>query len=182
MITNDLERWKNDQTYRFVAKCSPRLWIALGLLCIASTPLHASEVILSADTTLPQVDFAVSELRGVLTTAGHAVTTTGLDALPDDDMPTRIVMADQEQTTIIDKMRQRGANLSTPLRAEGFSLRRTALNGRVTFWVIGADTAGVMYGGLELAETIDTMGLKGVQADDQNPLYAPARYQVQLPA
>jgi len=131
-------------------------------------------VALSADRALPQVDFAVKELRAALITAGHTVTVIGLDALPANDVPTRIVMARQEQTAIIDSMRQQGASPSASLRAEGFSLRRTTSGDRVTYWVIGADTAGLMYGSLELAEVIRCEGLGAVGAVDQNP-YMPLR-------
>ena len=140
----------------------------------ALTTVHARSVSLSADTTIPQVDFAVEELRTALAVAGHTVTIAGLDRIPDGDVPTRIVLASQEQTAITDRMRQEGASPSAALRAEGFSLRRTTSQGHVTYWIIGADASGTMYGGLELAEVIRCSGLVGVKPDDQNP-YMPLR-------
>ncbi len=51
------------------------------------------------------------------------------------------------------------------LKEEGFSILKDtkALN------VIGADAAGAMYGGLELAEQIRIYGLEGVKETTQNP-------------
>lgn len=160
------------RTHRCAATCRPCLVGIWVLAWLVSTPLHAGMVTLSADRSLPQVEFAVTELRTALTTAGHAVTVSGLDAVPNDDVPTRIVMAGREQTAIIDGMRQEGAGASSFLRAEGFSLRRTTSQGRVTYWIIGADAAGVMYGGLELAEVIRMTGWEGVENVDQNPYMA----------
>ena len=58
------------------------------------------------------------------------------------------------------------------LRPEGFSIRVTRRGRDFTTWVIGADPAGTMYGGLELAEIIRTAGLKAVKDVDQNPYMA----------
>jgi len=139
MITINHEQSHEYRTHRFVSTCSPCLLVIWVLAWFASTPLHASIVALSADRTLPQVDFVVKELRAALTIAGYTVTITGLDTIPNADVPMRIVMANQEQTGIIDSMRQQGASSSASLRAEGFSLRRTMSQGRVTYWIIGAD-------------------------------------------
>ncbi|MHC4628073.1 MAG: alpha-glucuronidase family glycosyl hydrolase, partial [Planctomycetota bacterium] len=172
MITINNQYPHENRMHRFVSTCAPNLWIAWVLIWFTATPLHASMVALSADTTLAQVDFAVTDLRAALTTAGHTVTVIGPDAALSAEIPTRIVMATQEQTAIIDNMRQQGASPSASLRAEGFSLRRTTSQKRVTYWVIGADAAGVKYGGLELAEVIRIAGLEAVKNVDQNPYMA----------
>ena len=64
--------------------------------------------------------------------------------------------------------------LPTGLKPEGFAIRKTSRDGVTTFWVIGADEAGVMYGGLELAEVISVAGLAAVEDVEQNP-YMPKR-------
>jgi hypothetical protein len=44
-----------------------------------------------------------------------------------------------------------GKTLPDASPAEGYRIRTTSAASRTTHWVIGADAAGVMYGGLELA-------------------------------
>jgi hypothetical protein len=154
----------------FVSTCCPRLLLIWVLTGFASTQLYASHITLSADETLAQVDFAVTELRRALTASGHTVRVVGPDALP--NVETSIVIATPAQTAILDSMRQQGASPSASLRAEGFSLRRTMSRGRVTYWIVGADAAGAMYGALELAEVIRTAGLEAVRDVDQNPYMA----------
>ena len=51
------------------------------------------------------------------------------------------------------------------LKAEGFSIEKDDEGIRV----IGADAAGLMYGGLELAEQIRIYGLERVKETKQNP-------------
>ena len=58
------------------------------------------------------------------------------------------------------------------MRSEGFSIRVTLDQGQKRYWVVGADPAGVMYGGLELAEVIRVDGLEGIEDVDQNPYMA----------
>ena len=41
-----------------------------------------------------------------------------------------------------------------------------------TYWIIGADPAGTMYGGLEFAEVVRVAGLEAVKDVDQNPYMA----------
>lgn len=52
------------------------------------------------------------------------------------------------------------------LKPEGFNIQKNNA-GKIT--VMGADEAGLMYGGLELAEQIRLSGLKGAQNTEQNP-------------
>ena len=54
---------------------------------------------------------------------------------------------------------------SLELKAEGFKIGKV---GR-TITVTGKDAAGAMYGGLDLAETIQSEGVAAVEAKEQNP-------------
>lgn len=56
-------------------------------------------------------------------------------------------------------------SISKTLRPEGFSIDKQ----QDKIIVTGADAAGVMYGGLELAEQITIGGIEGVRATVQNP-------------
>lgn len=58
------------------------------------------------------------------------------------------------------------------LRPEGYRIRTSTQAGRTTYRVIGADPAGVMYGGLEIAEIIRVDGLAGIKDVYHNPYMA----------
>ncbi len=74
------------------------------------------------------------------------------------------------------KQKLQAASVSPPgpLAPEGFSIRVGRSGEPPDIWVIGADAAGLMYGGLELAEVVRTAGVPGVSDDDQVP-YMPMR-------
>lgn len=57
---------------------------------------------------------------------------------------------------------------TSELKSEGFLIYRSSPNDR-TIWIIGFDEAGLMYGGLEVAEIIKIKGVKALQSQLQNP-------------
>jgi hypothetical protein len=67
-----------------------------------------------------------------------------------------------------------GSHASSALRPEGFTMRVSKLDGQRYVFIDGADTAGAMYGGLELAEQIRTRGTGGLIDIERNP-YMPIR-------
>jgi len=54
------------------------------------------------------------------------------------------------------------------LKSEGFLIHKTGKGGN-TIIILGKDDAGLMYGGLEIAEIIETRGLEYVEDQLQNP-------------
>ena len=55
------------------------------------------------------------------------------------------------------------------LEAEGFSIQRTKGKDATTIFVVAEDQAGLMYGGLELAEIIKLNGINSINNITQNP-------------
>jgi len=54
------------------------------------------------------------------------------------------------------------------LKSEGFIIYKSSPKAK-TIWIIGNDAAGLMYGGLEVAELIKVSGLESVGNQFQNP-------------
>ncbi len=114
------------------------------LLWIAGCSNRERKVAIFADTEIPQIQFAVAELT-------DALASRGIDYQPSDSPNADIVI--------------RIAPDLDGLKAEGFQLLVEADRIRV----LGADAAGAMYGGLELAEQITLHGLDGLEVGSQNP-------------
>ena len=135
------------------------LLVCLGLLSLA----QAKNVALTSNSGNDKAAFALGDIKTALAARGHRIST-------DQDAAVRIVLA-----TLGDKDLLAGVKpLPQGLKPEGFAIRKTSKEGVTTFWVIGADEAGVMYGGLELTEVISLGGLVAVEDDQQNP-YMPKR-------
>ncbi len=134
----------------------------------------ASNVTILADEQQPQIAFAVPELQAALAARGHTTSRAPLEKAAADAAGPRIVLGTLQDTAMRDALRGQGVTSSRSLKPEGFSLRKSSGAGKETYWVVGADSAGVLYGGLELAEVIRCSGLEAVQTVDQNP-YMPLR-------
>ena len=112
------------------------------LLAGCTTDVH--KVILSANLEDPEVAFAVNELTEAFRVKHMEVQLSG-----------------PEEAAILFSIESGYADL----KAEGFSIEKEDERIRV----IGADAAGLMYGGLELAEQIRIYGIEGVKETIQNP-------------
>jgi hypothetical protein len=139
----------------------------------AKDPSAGGESIaLFSDGKSPQATFACEEIQSSLKKKGHSVESLPLAQLDRRTRGTRIVLVSRSNEKAVRQMPSEGARPPGTLKSEGYSLRTSSKGGRTTYWVVGADPAGVMYGGLELAEVIRVEGLRGVTDVDHNPYMA----------
>jgi len=124
--------------------------IAISLLVLVGTALYAGsgsrasqKTGITFDASDPRIAFAAGEIQRVLRDADCHVVGTGADL------------------TIIFDIFQNG------MGPQAFRIRR---EGDRTIRIVGGDSCGAMYGGLELAEMIDLGGgLEGVQEKARRP-------------
>lgn len=140
--------------------CPINTYLIIGCLLIAFSSLHAEKMIYiysAIDTQTSQ--FVIGELKNALLRRGFF------------SQQTERGNADIMLVTLVSEAARRISKESAGkydfhLKTEGFSIRRDSKN---AIRVVGADAAGVMYGGLELAEQIRLYGIQGVRNTDQNP-------------
>ena len=153
------------QPFTFFPAPGNRQRIILSLLLsLVVMSLHAENITILADPDSPPALFAANEIQMALENKGHAIRQLSLDEMDRVQTPIRIVLTERSFRQLQNAM----PNLPGKMQPEGFGIRITD----VTYWVIGADAAGTLYGGLELAEMIRIGGLEGIQATDQNPYMA----------
>ncbi len=80
-----------------------------------------------------------------------------------------IFLADVENKTWIKSITDVAPPSPEGLEAEGFSIQRTKGKDATTIFVVANDQAGLMYGGLELAEIIKFNGINSIDNITQNP-------------
>ena len=150
-----------------------RLTCCLLLLCaLPCGSLWADTIGLVVDEGSPQARFAADELEAAVIEREHEVRRVGLEQLAERPLPRQIVLCLATDPRCAQLLIESGGRAAGELTAEGFSLRRTGAGDRETLWILGADPAGLMYGGLEAAEQIRIGGLRQVQETDQNPYMA----------
>ena len=131
-----------------------------------------------AEPDRPQVQFAARGIENALRDRGFSIEHFELEAVPPHpaDPPAgepRIVVTfwpdhQRAEPTLA------ALNPRTHIAPEGFSLRRKAHGSVTQFHIVSNGEAGAMYGGLELAEQIRTLGIDGVADTDRDP-YMPMR-------
>jgi hypothetical protein len=150
-----------------------RLKPLVGAFCLAlsQAQLWAGEAAIHFDAGSAPTAFAVDELEGALRARGYSVQ-RNLPALSGNDVLTIQFRSagDARATPGLDWPGQR----PNRIEREGFSLRREPGTQAGRIFVFSEDDGGAMYGGLELAEQIRTLGVAGVSDTDRNP-YMPMR-------
>ena len=144
---------------------SSKLFLFLGFLLLFMVPSHAQNITILVEADSPPALFAAKEIQSALENKGHTANRSALDQFSKAKNTARIVLAEKTEEVL----QNAGINWPDTMQPEGFSIRTSSNNKQQTYWVVGADAAGVMYGGLELAELLRIGGLEKVQDADQNP-------------
>jgi hypothetical protein len=160
------------ERFAMASGMTARIGSALLICLLVSSSLPAASVTILADRDSPQAAFAAEELRSALRARDHAVRSSGLTPSRQDVHGVRIVLCPRSNDRLLREMQIKGARDIGTLEPEGYSIRVTDWEGRTTYWVVGADEAGVMYGGLELAEVVTVDDLDGIAEVDHSPYMA----------
>ncbi len=140
---------------------------AIALCLIAGTPMAAApSITIYGDPGNPQVQFAISEIR--LALGQTAAVVHNVAELRKTGAGTRIVLASGAESC-----RRVASTLGmAPAKAgagQSYAIRKLAQNGESTYAVLGADAAGAMYGGLDIAEAIRLNQLANLTNGEHTP-------------
>lgn len=122
------------------------------------------------DSKVPQFEFAAADLKASLENKGHEVELLPTSALTSDYSHQRIVFALAADTKLVKSLAEEEGEIGklNDLGPQAFSIQTTQASQK-THWLVGGDKAGVMYGGLQLAENISFEGLEGEYIEEQQP-------------
>jgi hypothetical protein len=156
--------WKACHIIGFIRSLFASMHPVLRILLVSfhlSWPclLEAEIVRIYYSRQTPQHGFAANDIKKALKTKGHDATVDDLGALARDaDVAPKIIIATQADTQVLSALEAEGGSKLGELKAQGYALRTTDQKGR-SYWVIGGDANGAMYGGLQLAEELQFHGL-----------------------
>ncbi len=148
----------------------------LGITTLAS----AETVQLYFDAATPQIAFAAGDIKAALESQKHSVETHGLAALTKDSAGKKIVLAIASEETTTAMLTAEGGKPVAKLGAQAYALRTTT-KPELSYWVIGGDANGVMYGGLQIAENISFEQLAGRYDSEESPTILRRGIKLNLP-
>ncbi len=113
--------------------------------------------------------FAVEKIQKSLMSQGYIVRLNENIGRSSKTENVNIFLADVENKTWIKSITDVAPPSPQGLEAEGFNIQRTKGKDATTIFVVANDQAGLMYGGLELAEIIKFNGINSINNITQNP-------------
>lgn len=128
----------------------------------------ADKISVFYDTEVPQFEFAVNDIQKALESKGYEVEVQGISALKESDNKKKVVIALASDQRIKELLLAAGGNEATDLGAQAYALRTTS-NPEISYWILGGDVNGAMYGGLQIAENIQFEGFTGTYNEEIAP-------------
>jgi hypothetical protein len=149
--------------------------------CIACVATNVT--VFSTASGQQAIQFAATEVVSALSgSAGYGAnpnkTLAQLGAATD---PVRIAVGKLTDTALTDELSASGGTPVTGLLAEGYAIRYTLSGGQETYYVIGNDDSGAMYGALDIAERIRVTGLVANTNSLHNPHYEKRALKMNIP-
>jgi hypothetical protein len=146
------------------------LSLTILLFTLLQLSLQAkNNVALFANNDSKQIDFAVGEIQNALTGKGQESVVMPVSTIKQlKEYEYHIVLLNISEKTSSQLLRGKKISNIDKLKIEGFIIHKESGKSK-TIWILGKDDAGVMYGGLEVAEIIQVRGFDAIENQLQNP-------------
>jgi len=132
------------------------------------------------DSQVGQISFAAGDIKTALETKNFNVEMLPLSALKGKYANKKVVIALASDKKIVKILKSQGAIAPDTLGEQAYSLCTTNKNQK-SYWVIGGDANGAMYGGLEIAENIQFSQFDGTYNSQESPSILKRGIKLNLP-
>jgi hypothetical protein len=154
-------------------------WMLLALLGF-SAPSSAETVGLYFDPATPQIAFAAGDIKAALEKQKHTVQIHDLAALAKAGPGKKIVLAVATDKTAASILAAQGGKPVAGLGTQAYALRTTTAPD-LSYWVLGGDAVGAMYGGFQIAENIRFEQFAGSYDSEESPAILRRGIKLNLP-
>lgn len=120
------------------------------------------------DSKVPQIKFAAGDVKTALESKGFTVEMHPLTLLNSSYPNTKAVIALASNSAVINNLKEQGGSISSEPGQQAYALRTTTKD-QTSYWVLGGDENGAMYGGIHLSEIVKA----GLLADAKDKDHAP---------
>lgn len=127
---------------------------ALAKVILAMTPIVSAETVgVFYDVSAEQIAFAAGDVKAVLEKRKFTVEMLELTSLSSSYSNKKIVIALASDPTVTFLLAAQGGSAMSVLGEQAYELRTTEAHEK-SYWVLGGDVNGAMYGGLQVAENV----------------------------
>jgi len=151
----------------------------LALLSIP-TGVFAQTVGVFYDSNVAQIKFAAEDVKVVLETKGFTVEMLPLSKLNASYTNKKVVISLTTDTLVTKNLKEQGVTLPAGLGEQAYGLRTTTTP-QTSYWVVGGDANGAMYGGFQIGEHIKFKEFTGVYNIQESPKILKRGIKLNLP-
>lgn len=131
----------------------PVAWLFIIQLLFIGNCFAGIPATIIYDKSVSHYIFTASEIKNEMQKVGYSITEVSMSKISGVTSPLRIII-----TTINSPEARKNIKQLTSISAEGYMIRRELNKAVTTIWIIGADSVGALYGGLEVAESAKING------------------------
>ncbi len=152
------------------------------LLALLGSAAHSSAetVRLYFDPATPQIAFAAGDVKAALEKQKHQVETHDLAALAKAGPGRKIVLAVATDKSVASMLTAEGGKAVGALGEQAYAIRTTT-KPDMSYWVLGGDATGAMYGGFQMAENIQFYPLTASYDNEESPKIVKRGIKLNLP-
>ncbi|MFA9390664.1 MAG: hypothetical protein ACERKD_12700 [Prolixibacteraceae bacterium] len=132
------------------------------------------------DSSEPAIIFSANDLQNILVKRAIEVTLKPLSELPGTPEGNLIVIAKDDET-ILSALNNYGGAVVKTLGEQDYVLRVTEHENAKSYWAIGGDRVGAMYGGIHIGEIVKAFGLDSIKNEDHKPYIAKRGLKFNIP-
>lgn len=157
-----------------------RFYTILTLALVTPILAFAETVGIFFDANVPQIKFAATDVKTALSSKNFTVEMLPLSALNAKYANKKVVVALASNSAISNLLKGEGGTLPSGLGEQAYGLRTTQ-KGQATFWVLGGDVDGAMYGTFQIADNISADGFTGTYNNQETPFMLNRGMKLNLP-
>jgi hypothetical protein len=140
----------------------------LALVALFTHQIYSAEVWIISDTAVAPVRFASSDIATALALRNNTVSQRTLADVSAGTGVMRVIVGVLSNTAVVSRLSAEGGAPVTGLKPQGYAVRVTGTVQK-SYWVIGGDSIGALYGGLALADAVRYNTLGTVTNSEQAP-------------
>jgi len=154
---------------------------AIGIVALAlSAKVWAETVGVFFDPEVEQIKFAAGDLKAALESKHFKVEMRPLASLNAAYANKKVVVGLASNTAVTAVFAAQGGSKVAGLGEQAYGLRTTETP-RKSYWALGGDANGAMYGGLQIAENIQFNGFSGNYNHEESPAIVRRGIKLNLP-
>jgi len=143
--------------------------IILTALLFCFNCVQAETIVIFYDPLIPQHAFAARDIKAALMAKGIQPDMLTLDTLSSTYTHRKVVIALASHAKVTEIFANEGGDPPAAALGEQAYALRTTTHTETSYWVLGGDINGAMYGGLQIAENIGFHGFGPVYNTEESP-------------